>query len=186
MNHTFSFRSVFLMTFLCVVNAPSIILADANEPGSRLIDYVPECMRADRQLSDWWQKRQEKIARENAILYVGEKPQAIQVGHYQHGRYVQFTLDMRAFCAGMLAGSCFRGLYSVATCGTEYKKFKQAAFTPGVAKSLLFWVPAVAAYQFSVLVNLKKYEDLARAQGDNSHHGLDRTHEYNPHNQFGQ
>lgn len=168
---------VFLVLFMIAAQSFSSTLADQNSPEksnrTEMLNYVPDALRVDR----LWQQRQERIAREHATLFVGEKPAVIQRGYYKHGRYVQCNLDMQGALASLVAGGGFRFLYSVATCGTEYKKFKQAAFTPGVAKSFLFWVPAVMAYQF--IVHGKDHE--AFVQKMNEQAGL-----YNPHNQFAQ
>lgn len=177
MNYSRASQIIMAIIFFATFYIPSKMFALGDSPenlyGKSMLSSLPDCVRPDK----WWHDRQARIARENATLYVGEKPNFMKLGYYERGRYVQCNLDMQGASTAMLAGGCFRFLYSVATCGTEYKKFKQAAFTPGVAKSFLFWVPAIVAYQF--VVNAKDHEAFVQKMHD-------RNDRYNPHNQFGQ
>ncbi|MBM17892.1 MAG: hypothetical protein CL947_02380 [Epsilonproteobacteria bacterium] len=84
------------------------------------------------------------------------KPPFYKTGSYELGGYMQFNVDTKGFGGAVVAGATFRTLFSIALCGNKLESFKKAVFQPGVAKSLLFWLPAVGTYHF--IVNAKTHE----------------------------
>lgn len=93
-----------------------------------------------------------------------EKPLFFQQGQYRDGEYFQFTVDKPAFVWGSAAGVAMRTLASLAQCGTRFENFKSSVLRPGVIKSMLFWVPAVVGYRYSLVIKMNKnlQERLAR------------------------
>lgn len=83
------------------------------------------------------------------------KPAFYQTNFYAGGKYTQFTVDSRAFYAGLAAGGCARLLFSFANCGNKYETFKSSVLRPGIAKSALFWVPTFLMYNYTLSLKEK-------------------------------
>lgn len=114
-----------------------------------------------REMWDKYHQQQEQ-------KYVGEKPNFCRQGFYNDGKFVQFTVDEKAFFYGLTAGAIARIIFVLASCDKKFETFKSSVVRPGLAKSVLFWVPTVFVYN-SVMGNKEKEglrEKLARIHAE--------------------
>lgn len=143
-------KNFLCLTFLCLHAFASAVEFPAFNPVQRAQSY--------------WKSDQE----EDAKLYKGEKPRLITSGYYEHGCYINFSVDRTAFGWAMVAGTAVRMGVAISNTGTKYETFRTAILRPGIAKSALFWGPALVAYNW--VMNRKRTQFienlLQKAQQD--------------------
>lgn len=102
----------------------------------------------------WWKN----YAQEYQGTHVGDKPAWLNILPYTHGHYVQFNLDAQDFCCAMTVKMLAQTLYAMAHTGTRIENFKTAVWRPGVARSVINWVPFCVTC--SMLSTLKEKRQL--------------------------
>jgi len=125
-----------IVLFLLFAMSTLIIAGDKSQSG------IPESLQINMNPQSWYQK----YKAEQRKLYTGDKPPFYNMGYYSGGRHIDFSLDLKGVGAAILAGSCFRFLYSVSQFGTKLDTMKKSILYPGLAKSGLFWLPGFVAY----------------------------------------
>lgn len=106
--------------------------------------------------------------KEHGQRYAGEKPSFCKQGFYKDGKFIQFTVDEKAFFCGVGVGAMARIILAFSNCYTKFETFKASVVRPGIAKSALFWLPTIFVYN-SVMATKEKeglLEKLARIQAE--------------------
>ena len=103
-----------------------------------------------------WQNYKKKHAQK----HVGEKPAWFKFMPYNNGSYVQFNFDARDFCLAMIVKMTAQTMYAMAHTGTRIENFKTAVWRPGIARSMINWVPF--AVTCSMLASMKERKELAK------------------------
>lgn len=131
-----------VMLALLLVSA--VVYVSEKSPISRQV--VSENAPMNLNPYSWYQKHKA----EQRKVYQGDKPPFCKMGYYSGGRHVDFSFDLKGLSAALVAGSCFRMLYSVSQYGTKLDTMKKSILYPGFAKSGFFWLPGLVAYSFVV------------------------------------
>jgi len=81
-----------------------------------------------------------------------EKPAFFSRGDYDHGKYIQFSVDQNGGMLGLGLGVSIRTLVALSQCGTKFENYKSSVLRPGIVKSLLFWGPTVFGYKYALAI----------------------------------
>lgn len=121
----------------------------------------------------WKPQFVQNYQRTRAEKHVGNKPACIQLKPYRNGSYIQFNFDAQDFGIAMTAKMMAQTMYAMAHTGTRIENFKTAVWRPGIARSIINWVPFMVTC--SMLASIKdrfelkkELQEVRRLQHNNS------------------
>ncbi len=117
-------------------------------------------------LPEFWNLQQvlQDYQKDQKLKHTGEKPVFFQIKPYNSGSYVQFNFDAKDFVFALMVKMTAQTMYAMAHTGTRIENFKTAVWRPGIARTIINWVPFFVTCSF--LASMKEKKELIYKLGE--------------------